>query len=178
VVEMELHRILISETSDQQYIFLKEKDGERTIPIVIGFYEAQAIDRFVKEEALPRPMTHDLFSHVIEALGARVEKIEVTNLKDSTFFAVVHLVTSDDRRVEIDARPSDAIALALRAGAPIFVTHEVLTRSRGIEIEEDLGEADQWRQWINHITPGDFARNPPGGAAPGTDDRERTDRAD
>lgn len=126
---MELHRILISETSDQQYIFLKEKGGERTFPIVIGFYEAQAIDRFVKEEAFPRPMTHDLFSHVIEALGARVEKVEVTNLKDSTFYSVIHLVTSDDRRVEIDARPSDAIALATASKAKIFVAEKVLKES-------------------------------------------------
>lgn len=129
MVEMELHRILISETSDQQYIFLKEKGGERTFPIVIGFYEAQAIDRFVKEEAFPRPMTHDLFSHVIEALGARVEKVEVTNLKDSTFYSVIHLVTSDDRRVEIDARPSDAIALATASKAKIFVAEKVLKES-------------------------------------------------
>ena len=129
MVEMELHRILISETSDQQYIFLKEKGGERTFPIVIGFYEAQAIDRFVKEETFPRPMTHDLFSHVIEALGARVEKVEVTNLKDSTFFAVVHLVTSDNRRVEVDARPSDAIALATASKAKIFVSEQVLEES-------------------------------------------------
>ena len=129
MVEMELHRILISETSDQQYIFLKEKGGERTFPIVIGFYEAQAIDRFVKEESFPRPMTHDLFSHVIEALGARVEKVEVTNLKDSTFFAVIHLVTSDERRVEIDARPSDAIALATASKAKIFVSKQVLEES-------------------------------------------------
>ena len=129
MVEMELHRILISETSDQQYIFLKEKGGERTFPIVIGFYEAQAIDRFVKEETFPRPMTHDLFSHVIEALGARVEKVEVTNLKDSTFFAVIHLVTTDDRRVEVDARPSDAIALATATKARIFVAEAVLDES-------------------------------------------------
>lgn len=129
MVEMELHRILISETSDQQYIFLKEREGERTFPIVIGFFEAQAIDRFVKEEASPRPMTHDLLAHVIEGLGARIEKIEVTNLKDSTFFAVIHLVTSDDRRVEIDARPSDAIALATTAKAKIYVAEAVLEES-------------------------------------------------
>ena len=126
---MELHRILISETSDQQYIFLKEKGGERTFPIVIGFYEAQAIDRFVKEETFPRPMTHDLFSHVIEALGARVDRVEVTNLKDSTFFSVIHLVAADDRRVEIDARPSDAIALATAAKAKIFVSEQVIEES-------------------------------------------------
>ena len=129
MVEMALQRILINETSDQQYIFLKEKGGERTFPIVIGFFEAQAIDRFVKEEHYPRPMTHDLFLHVLEALGAKIEKVEVTNLKDSTFFSVVHLETSDGRKVEVDARPSDAIAFATAAKAPIFVAEQVLSES-------------------------------------------------
>jgi bifunctional DNase/RNase len=123
---MALHRILISETSDQQYIFLKEKGGERTFPIVIGFFEALAIDRFVKEVAPPRPMTHDLLAHVVETLGARVDKVEVTNLKDSTFYAIVHLRGEDGRASEVDARPSDAIALATAVKAPIFVAEKVL----------------------------------------------------
>lgn len=126
MVEMTLHRILISETSDQQYIFLKEKGGERTFPIVIGFYEAVAIKRFVDEQAPPRPMTHDLLAHVIEALGATVEKVEVTNLKESTFYAVLHLRGPDGRKTEVDARPSDAIAIATAAKAPIFVAEKVL----------------------------------------------------
>jgi bifunctional DNase/RNase len=123
---MVLQRILISETSDQQYIFLKEKGGDRTFPIVIGFYEALAIDRFVKELAPPRPMTHDLLANVLSAVGAHVEKIEVTNLKESTFYAVVHLRAHDGRKAEVDARPSDAIALATAVKAPIFVSEKVL----------------------------------------------------
>ena len=122
---MLLHRILISETSDQQYIFLKEKDGERTFPIVIGYYEALAIDRFVKETAVPRPMTHDLLVKIVEALGARLEKVEVTNLKESTFYAVLHL-DLEGKKVEVDARPSDAIAIATAMKAPIFVSEKVL----------------------------------------------------
>jgi bifunctional DNase/RNase len=122
---MLLHRILISETSDQQYIFLKEKEGERTFPIVIGYYEALAIDRFVKETAVPRPMTHDLLVKIVEALGARLAKIEVTNLKESTFYAVLHLEL-DGKKVEVDARPSDAIAVATALKSPIFVSEKVL----------------------------------------------------
>jgi bifunctional DNase/RNase len=125
MVEMLLHRILISETSDQQYIFLKEKGGERTFPIVIGYYEALAIDRFVKETAVPRPMTHDLLVKVVEGLGARLDRVEVTNLKESTFYAVLHLET-DGRKVEVDARPSDAIAVATALKARIFVSEKVL----------------------------------------------------
>ena len=122
---MLLHRILISETSDQQYIFLKEKGGERTFPIVIGYYEALAIDRYVKETTVPRPLTHDLLVKVVEGLGARLERVEVTNLKDSTFYAVLHLET-DGRKVEVDARPSDAIAVATALKARIFVAEKVL----------------------------------------------------
>jgi bifunctional DNase/RNase len=126
VIEMLLQRILISETSDQQYIFLKEKDGDRTFPIVIGFYEALAIDRFVRENSPPRPMTHDLLANVLTAVGAKVEKVEVTNLKESTFYAVVHIRTADGRKAEVDARPSDAIALATAVKARIFVSEKVL----------------------------------------------------
>ena len=126
MVEMALNRILISEISDQQYIFLKEKDGERTFPIVIGFYEALAIDRFVKDVSVPRPMTHDLFVAAVEALGATVTKVEVTNLKESTFYAVIHMDGPDGRKAEVDARPSDAIAVATALKAPIFVSEQVL----------------------------------------------------
>ena len=129
MVEMALNRILISEISDQQYIFLKEKGGERSFPIVIGYFEAQAIDRYVKDESYPRPMTHDLLASVIEALGARVVKVEVTHLKESTFYAVVHLLKADGTAAQVDARPSDAIAVATSTKAPIFVAEQVLEES-------------------------------------------------
>ncbi|HVG92995.1 MAG TPA: bifunctional nuclease family protein [Planctomycetota bacterium] len=129
MVEMVLQRILISEISDQQYIFLKEKDGDRSFPIVIGFNEAQAIDRFVKGERFPRPMTHDLLAGTITALGGKVTKVEVTNLKEGTFYAVIHLDGPEGRKVEVDARPSDAIALATAAKAPIFVAEQVIEGS-------------------------------------------------
>jgi bifunctional DNase/RNase len=129
MVEMVLQRILISETSDQQYIFLKEKAGERAFPIVIGFFEAQAIDRFVKGEQFPRPMTHDLLAGVITAMGGTVARVEITNLKEGTFYAVIHVDAPEGRKVEVDARPSDAIALATAARAPIFVADQVLEES-------------------------------------------------
>ena len=129
MVEMALQRILINETSNQQYIFLKEKGGDRSFPIVIGYFEALAIDRFVKEVSVPRPMTHDLLAHVVQAVGAKVVKVDVTNLKDSTFYAVIHLEGPDGRASEVDARPSDAIALATATKAPIFVSEQVLQDS-------------------------------------------------
>ena len=126
---MALQRILINETSDQQYIFLKEKGGARSFPIVIGYFEALAIDRFVKDVSVPRPMTHDLLAHVLQALDAKVTRVDVTNLKDSTFYAVVHLQGPDGKVAEVDARPSDAIALATATKAPIFVSEKVIEES-------------------------------------------------
>jgi bifunctional DNase/RNase len=158
-------------------VILKAEGGTRLLPIWIGLFEANAIAVEMEKVVAPRPMTHDLLRNLIGLLDARVERTVVDNLRENTFFATIYL-RRDGRELRLDARPSDAIALALRTGAPIFVTREVLERSRGIELEEELGEADRWRQWIEHITPGDFARNTPGEPAPGEDDRERTDRAD
>ena len=106
-----------------------QEGKSRIIPIWVGVNEATQMGIALEKARFSRPMTHDLMTHVIEGLGARIEKVEVTNLKDSTFFAVIHLVTSDDRRVEIDARPSDAIALATAAKAKIYVAEEVLEES-------------------------------------------------
>jgi len=158
-------------------VILKAQGGTRLLPIWIGLFEANAIAIEMEKIVTPRPMTHDLLKNLIATLDATVERTVVDNLKENTYFASIYLQSAGHER-RLDARPSDAIALALRTGAPIFVTSDVLARSRGIELAGDLGEADQWRQWIDRITPGDFARNTPGGADPGTEDRERTDRAD
>ena len=122
---MELSRIIISETSDQQVIVLKEKDGERSFPIIIGIFEAVAIDRRLKGFELPRPLTHDLLAGVIAEMGGTVERIVVNDLRDSTFFARVH-IRQDGRAVEVDSRPSDAIALAVRVECPVYVEDSVL----------------------------------------------------
>jgi bifunctional DNase/RNase len=125
MVECELSRIIINENSDQQYIFLREKDGTRQFPIVIAITEALAIDRFVKEQSTVRPLTHELLFSTITALGCQVTRVEVTQLKDHTFYANLVLGRNGDE-VEIDARPSDAIAIAVRTGAQLFVNEEVL----------------------------------------------------
>ena len=174
---MTVRGLALDPVTNAPIVILKAEGGTRLLPIWIGLFEANAIAIEMEKIVAPRPMTHDLLKNMIELLDARMERMVVDNLQENTFFASIYL-RADGREHRLDARPSDAIALALRTGAPIFVTHDVLARSRGIELAEDLGEADQWRQWIDHITPGDFARNSPGGAAPGTDDRERTDRAD
>lgn len=130
-VEFELVKIVIRDTSDQQYIFLKERGGERISPIVIGYFEASAIDRHVRGVGTPRPMTHDLLGSVIDALGARIARIVVTKLEENTFFARLDL-KQNGTDLSIDCRPSDAVALAVQASAPIFVATNVLDAVSGL----------------------------------------------
>jgi bifunctional DNase/RNase len=124
-VQMELHKIIISEMAEQQIIVLKEVDGERKFPIVIGDNEAKAIDRRLKGIPMPRPMTHDLLASVIEQLGGTIDRIEITNLQEHTFFAAIHIRQNGDM-LEIDSRPSDAIALGIATSVPIYVAEHVL----------------------------------------------------
>jgi len=123
---MELSRVLITELSDQQVIFLREIGGDRTFPIMIGTYEALAIDRRLKGIPTPRPMTHDLLAAVIEALDARLDRIVVNDLQDHTFIATLYLETPDGGEVTVDSRPSDAIALGAASETPIYVAEKVL----------------------------------------------------
>jgi len=123
-VQVELSRIIINETSEQQIIVLKERDGTRGFPIVIGIVEIFAIDRRLKGIKPPRPMTHDLLASVIDNLGATVERIVIDDLRNHTFYAKIHL-SIDGRTVAVDSRPSDAIALCAAIDAPIFVEDHV-----------------------------------------------------
>ena len=127
-VPVELSRIIINETSDQQIIVLKEIHGERSFPIVIGIVEIFAIDRRLKGIKAPRPMTHDLLDEVIEALDGQVEKIVINDLRNHTFYAKIHL-RAGNRAIEVDSRPSDAIALGVLSETPIFVAEHVLDQS-------------------------------------------------
>ena len=127
-VEVELSRIIINETSDQQIIVLKERNGQRSFPIVIGIVEIFAIDRRLKGIKPPRPMTHDLLAGIIEGLGAKIEKIVINDLRNHTFYAKIHL-NLDGRTIEIDSRPSDAIALGAASNAPIYVAEHVFEKT-------------------------------------------------
>ena len=123
-VEAELSRIIINETSEQQVIVLKELGGERRLPIVIGIAEIFAIDRRVKGIEPPRPMTHDLLDQVIKGLGAKIEKIVISDLHDHIFYAIITL-NIDSRSIEIDSRPSDAIALSVTSRVPIYIAEHI-----------------------------------------------------
>ena len=124
-IQMELHKNIISEMQDQQIIMLKEVDGERTFPIVIGSGEAYAIDRRLKGIPTPRPLTHDLLANIIDHLGGEIAQIEINDLENHTFFARIH-IKQNGRTLEVDSRPSDAIALGIATSVPIFVAEHVL----------------------------------------------------
>ncbi len=128
MVEMELSRIIINETHDEQVIVLKESQGERAFPIVIGIWEAVTIDRNIKGKKTPRPMTHDLLESVIRDLEASLERIIVNDLRDRTFYAKL-ILRRNGELIEVDSRPSDAIALAVQMKAPIYVEESVLTEA-------------------------------------------------
>jgi bifunctional DNase/RNase len=127
LVRMELARIIINEMADQYLIYLRETDGERIFPILIGFFEATSINRRFTEEPPPRPLTHDLLKSVVEEMGGEVQDVVVNNLMDHTYYATIR-IRRDGELVEVDSRPSDAIALAVHYDPPlpIYVHSDVL----------------------------------------------------
>jgi hypothetical protein len=127
LVQMDLTRIIITETGDSQVIILQERDGDRQFPIMIGITEALAIDRRIKGIQTARPLTHDLMANIINQLNADLEKIVISELREHTFFAKL-VVRRNGDLLEIDSRPSDAIALGVTSQTPIFVDEEVLRK--------------------------------------------------
>ena len=129
-VELKLSRIIISDINDHQVIYLKEVDGERTFPILIGIFEASSIERRVKDFKAPRPLTHDLLCSVVDALGGKLDSVLISEVQGQTYFARLR-VKVDDQIVEVDSRPSDAIAVAVTCEPPlpIFIEEEVLTEA-------------------------------------------------
>lgn len=127
LVQMELARIIISDMNEQQVVFLKEVDGARSFPILIGIFEAASINRHVKGEASQRPLTHDLLRNVVEQLGGEMQDVIINNLEEHTYFALLR-IKKDGELLEIDSRPSDAIALAVqyKPPLPIYVEDSVL----------------------------------------------------
>ena len=126
-VQMRLSRIIISEINDHQVIYLREVNGDRQFPILIGVFEAKSIDRHVKSFMSPRPLTHDLIVNMVGQLGAELDSVVITELRDHTYFSLIR-VRKDGELIEIDSRPSDAIAIAVTCepNLPIWVSEQVL----------------------------------------------------
>lgn len=161
LVKMNVSGLTIDPYTNSPIMILKEDDGERTIPIWIGLLEATAIASELESIKFSRPMTHDLLRNTIQTLGAVVEKVEVCDLRENTFFAIIHMVNAG-RRLAMDARPSDAIALALRTEAPIFVHEQVFEKSAKMETGAKEAVTDQeskkWTEILENLSPDDFGK--------------------
>jgi bifunctional DNase/RNase len=162
-VEMKVRGLALDPMSNMPIIILRDEDDKRSLPIWVGIFEANAIALELEKIATPRPMTHDLIKNILEAIEARVVKVAVTDLKDNTFFAVLHLQLGDTEYT-VDSRPSDAIALALRVGAPIYVDEDVVRRAKTLEVSKEGAEPakpddpERLREWLQNIKPEDFEK--------------------
>lgn len=156
-VEMTVKGLTLDPLTNMPIVILKDMEDKRVLPIWIGLFEANAIALELEKITTPRPMTHDLIRDIITGMNATVTKIVVNDLKNNTFYAVIHL-SLDGNNIVIDSRPSDAIALALRIGAPIYVSTEVVNKARSIDMTKESEETDQLKEWLENLRPEDFGK--------------------
>jgi bifunctional DNase/RNase len=150
-IEMTIKGLMIDPITNMPIIILRDQDGQRILPIWVGVFEANAIALQIENVQTPRPMTHDLLKNVIDDLQAHVERIVVCELKENTFYARIYLASNGATRM-IDARPSDAIALALRTHSPIFVEEAVIQSARSVETTRDSMDVGRLRKWLEGLT--------------------------
>ncbi len=159
--EMKVSGITIDPTSNAPIVILKAVNMDQALPIWIGILEATAIATELENVRLSRPMTHDLFKNLLDTLNVTISKVEVCDLRDNTFYAQIYF-SLDKQSYNIDARPSDAIALALRAGCPIFVDDMVLQKSGELdgkpEVMDESEEGKKWKEYLEKLSPEDFGK--------------------
>lgn len=160
-VRMNVGGIMLDPFTNVPIVLLKDEEEKHTIPIWIGLVEASAIAIQLEKITISRPLTHDLLKNIIGVLGATVERIEVTDLRDNTFFALIHLLVGDSH-MEIDSRPSDAIALALRTESPIFVHRQVIEKSKKVDEKGATTFSEEnkekWNELLEQLDPKDFSK--------------------
>jgi hypothetical protein len=156
-IEMAIKGLMVDPITNMPIIVLREAEGQRVLPIWVGVFEANAIALQVENVQTPRPMTHDLLKTVIDQLGGRVERIVVCELKENTFYATLHILSAKGL-VEVDARPSDAIALALRSGARIFVDEAVIQNARSVEMSRETVDVGRLQKWLENVPDDDLGK--------------------
>lgn len=156
-IEMTIKGLMVDPVTNMPIIILRDEAGERVLPIWVGPFEANAIALQIENVAPPRPMTHDLLRDVIQTLDASVLKVVVCDLKDNTFYALIHLRMRGEP-ITIDARPSDAIALALRTRAPIFVEEAVIENAKTVEATPERGDAERLQKWLESLDSEDLGK--------------------
>jgi bifunctional DNase/RNase len=147
-IEVKIRGLMMDPNSGTPIIILKDINSELMLPIWVGAYEANAIAVEIEKIVPQRPMTHDLLRNLIVETGAEVSRVVITELRDNTFFAVIEMVKEDGEKLSLDSRPSDAIALALRADSPIFVNEDVINASRSVRDEEETASDEEWPDLI------------------------------
>jgi uncharacterized protein len=156
-IEMTIKGLMVDPITNMPIIILRDADGQRVLPIWVGIFEANAIALQMENISTPRPMTHDLLRNVIEDLSGRITRIVVSDLRDNTFYALIYVDTGSDS-VAIDARPSDAIALALRAQAPIFVEESVIDNAKGVDFSTDKADSERLQKWLESLDPEELGK--------------------
>jgi bifunctional DNase/RNase len=155
-IEMTI-KLMVDPITNLPIILLRDRDGQRVLPIWGGASEANAIALQIENITTPRPMTHDLLRNVIHDLKAEIRKVVVSDLKDNTFYALIHLEVNGEA-LAVDARPSDAIALALRARAPIFVEDRVIDNAKTTDFAPDKTDAERLQKWLESLDPDEMGK--------------------
>ena len=157
-IEMNIKGLMIDPITNMPIIILRDQEGHRILPIWVGVFEANAIALQIENVQTPRPMTHDLLKNIIDDLSAQVERIVVTELKENTFYALIHLRTNG-HSIEVDARPSDAIALALRTRSPIFVEEAVIQNARSVESSRESSmDVTRLQKWLEGLSEDELGK--------------------
>ena len=156
-IEMTIKGLMVDPITNTPIVVLRDEDGQRVLPIWVGIFEANAIALQIENVTTPRPMTHDLLRNVIQDLNATVDRIVVSDVQDTTYYALIYL-TRGGETLAIDARPSDAIALALRTRAPIFVEDSVIEHAKTIDFTPDKPDTERLHKWLESLDPEDLGK--------------------
>jgi len=156
-IEMKIKGLVVDPISKMPIVVLEDLNNERILPIWIGVFEANAIALKIENISTPRPMTHDLVKNFLDKLNISVEKIVVTDVRDNTFYAMIHC-RYKDQIITIDSRPSDAIALSLRVDAPIYVEDEVVKKAHSLKFDENLEDSEKLKKWLENLKPENFGK--------------------
>ncbi len=156
-IEMTIKGLMVDPITNMPIIILRDQEGQRVLPIWVGIFEANAIALQMENIATPRPMTHDLLRNIIQDLSGTVRKVVVSDLKDNTFYALIYVETPVET-IAIDARPSDAIALALRAQAPIFVEESVIDNAKTVDFASDKADSERLQKWLESLDPEELGK--------------------
>ena len=151
-IEMTIKGLMVDPITNMPIVILRDKDGHKVLPIWVGVFEANAIALQSENVTPQRPMTHDLLNNVIHDLKADIKKVVVSDMKENTFYALIHLSIAGETMV-IDARPSDAIALALRARAPIYVEDSVIDNAKTVDLAPEKGDSERLQKWLENLDP-------------------------